>query len=116
MKRTIVINKQLVFVILFMFSLGAVQAQNSLNSGEVQDRLEIKLADMHDQLSNGSMDKYDVKIAEVFMATLIQQAEQGKSANDALEVANKVARAKYPDFSEKILRIKNEMAAIILKE
>ncbi|MDC8005470.1 hypothetical protein POV27_15535 [Aureisphaera galaxeae] len=116
MKRPFVPNKQLVLVILFFFSMFTLQAQKPLNTGEVQNRLEVKLADAYDQLSNGTADKFDVKITELFMATLIQHFEEGKSANNALEVAQKIAQRKYPDFTDKILRIKDEIAAIIQKE
>lgn len=109
-------KRLLALVILFLFSLVTVQAQSSLNSTEIQDRLEVKLADAYEQLSNGTVDKFDVKITELFASTFAKQFEKGNSAENALEVANKIAQHKYPEFTDKILRIKNEIAAIVRNE
>lgn len=110
MKNLTFLNRKLLLGLLFILSVGVMSAQRSAQQ-VTPDQLETKLAQKYDLMSQGSLDKLDVKIAEIFTASLLKAAEGEITTAQALEHAAKMAEQTYPNQSQKIQAIKNEYAS-----
>lgn len=102
-------NRKMLLGMLFLLSFGFMSAQRS-STQVTPDQLETKLAQMYDQMAQGSLDKFDVKIAEIFTASLMKAADGNITTAQALEHAAKMAEQTYPNQGQKIQAIKNEYA------